>query len=106
MDTLIGSDGKNAVKGKRILLIGDSYSAEDLALQCIKLGAENIYFTSRELQGSASYMGSWPDGKVEMLIFAEVSGVKDDGTGKTIVFETGDESHHVPDVEDVSIVIF
>jgi len=106
MDTLIGrSDSNNAVEGKRILLIGDSYSAEDLALQCIKLGAEKIYFTSRRLQGSASYMGSWPDDKVEMLLFAEVAGVKDDGTGKTIMF-TSDERLPVPDVDDVSIIIF
>jgi hypothetical protein len=108
MDTLIGpsSGGKNAVEGKRILLIGDSYSAEDLALQCIKLGAEKIYFTSRHLKGTASYVGSWPDDKVEMLGFAEVSGIKDDGTGKTIMFDTLNEEHPVYDLEDVSIVIF
>jgi len=108
MDTLIGSssDGKNAIEGKRILLIGDSYSAEDLALQCIKLGAEKVYFISRRLKGIASYVGSWPDDKVEMLGFAEISGVKDDGTGKTIVFDTLNEENPVPDVEEVSIIIF
>ena len=111
MDKLVGSssaDGKNnnAVEGKRILLIGDAYSAEDLALQCIKLGAEKIYFTSRHLHGPASYMGSWPDGKVEMLAFAEVAGVKDDGTGKTIVFAALKEKYPISDVEDVSIIIF
>ena len=29
-------------KGKRVLVIGSSYSAEDIALQCLKYGAENI----------------------------------------------------------------
>ena len=111
MDKLVGSssdDGKNnnAVEGKRILLIGDAYSAEDLALQCVKLGAEKIYFTSRHLHGTASYMGSWPDDKVEMLAFAEVAGVKDDGTGKTIVFDALQKEYPVSDVEDVSIIIF
>lgn len=31
------------VRGKRVLMIGGSYSAEDLALQSIKLGAKKIY---------------------------------------------------------------
>ena len=75
MDKLVGSsslsaDGKNknAVEGKRILLIGDSYSAEDLALQCIKLGAEKLLMTSRKSVGSATYMGSWPDDKDETML--------------------------------------
>ena len=29
-------------KGKRVLVIGSSYSAEDIAVQCLKYGAENI----------------------------------------------------------------
>ena len=110
MDNLVGSslsDGKNknAVEGKRILLIGDSYSAEDLALQCIKLGAEKIYFTSRHLDGAAAYMGAWPDDKVEILAFAQVAGVKKgDETGKTTTFDALKDP--VSDVEDVSIIIF
>ena len=113
MDKLVGSssssaDGKknkNAVEGKRILLIGDSYSAEDLALQCIKLGAEKIFMTSRKGSGAAAYMGSWPHDKVEMLWYSRIAGVKEDGTGKTIVFEELEENKPVPDAEDVSIII-
>jgi len=33
--------------GKRLLLIGSSYSAEDIALQCLKYGAKNIICTWR-----------------------------------------------------------
>ena len=111
MDKLVGSsssDGKNknAVEGKRILLIGDSYSGEDLALQCIKLGAEKIFMTSRKGVGTAAYMGAWPDDKVEMLWYSQVAGVKGDGTGKTIVFDALEEDEPVPDAEDVSIIIF
>jgi cation diffusion facilitator CzcD-associated flavoprotein CzcO len=108
MDKLIASssDGKNAVEGKRILMIGYSFSAVDLALQCIKLGAEHVYVASRKLAGSAVYMGSWPEDKVKILPYAELAGVKDDGTGKTLVFDTLKDDNHVPDVEDVSIVIF
>ena len=101
MDKL--SSDSNAVKGKRILMIGDSYSAEDLALQCIKLGAEKIYITTRKSEGSASYMGSWPEDKVEFAWYSEVSGVKDDG--RTIVLDALKEDEPVEDAEDISIVI-
>jgi len=33
--------------GKRLLLVGSSYSAEDIALQCLKYGAKNIICTWR-----------------------------------------------------------
>jgi thioredoxin reductase len=104
MDKLSSDD--NAVKGKRILMIGDSFSAEDLALSCIKLGAEKIYISSRKSEGSASYMGSWPEDKVTNLFYSQVSGVKDDGIHRTIVFDALEEDGHIEDAEDVSIVIF
>ena len=56
-----------SVKDKRIVMIGDSYSAEDLALQCLKLGAERIFITSRNNCGSASNVEAWPGEKVEFL---------------------------------------
>jgi len=37
----------NEFKGKRLLLIGASYSAEDIALQCLKYGAKSIICTWR-----------------------------------------------------------
>ena len=33
--------------GKRLLLVGSSYSAEDIALQCLKYGAQSIVCTYR-----------------------------------------------------------
>jgi len=65
MDKL-GSGDENAVKGKNIIMVGDSYSSEDLALQCIKLGAGEITILSRHCNGSACDMGSWPEDKVEI----------------------------------------
>ena len=56
-----------SVKGKRILLVGGSYSAEDLALQCIKLGAEKIYITSRNDEDVIRWTRSWPSDKVDVL---------------------------------------
>ena len=39
-------DFEATVRGKRVLLVGDSYSAEDLALQSLKLGAERVFISS------------------------------------------------------------
>jgi trimethylamine monooxygenase len=35
-------------KGQRLLVIGASYSAEDIALQCFKYGAQNVVITWRK----------------------------------------------------------
>ena len=48
------NDFEANVRGKRVLFVGDSYSAEDLALQSLKLGAEQIYITSRGGYGTAT----------------------------------------------------
>lgn len=55
------------VKGKTVMMVGDSYSAEDLTLRALKLGAKKIYICSRSGQGTASETTSWPKGKVEMI---------------------------------------
>eukprot|EP00591_Stephanopyxis_turris_P012925 CAMPEP_0195524956 /NCGR_PEP_ID=MMETSP0794_2-20130614/25091_1 /TAXON_ID=515487 /ORGANISM="Stephanopyxis turris, Strain CCMP 815" /LENGTH=598 /DNA_ID=CAMNT_0040655293 /DNA_START=204 /DNA_END=2001 /DNA_ORIENTATION=+ len=52
------------VAGKRVMLIGDSNSAEDLTLRAIKHGVEHVYITSRSGLGDGAQMGSWPEGKV------------------------------------------
>jgi len=59
--------GPDVVKGKRIMMIGDSYSAEDLALQCLKIGAERIFISSRRAEGICSEVGAWPGNRVELL---------------------------------------
>lgn len=55
------------VKGKKVMLIGDSYSAEDLALRAVKLGAEHVYVTARSGEGVASETKCWPDEKVTVI---------------------------------------
>ena len=54
----------NAVSNKRIVLIGDGESAEDLALQAVKKGVKKVYVLSRSGQGICSDTGSWP-GKLD-----------------------------------------
>uniref|UniRef100_A0A7S2SGE8 Uncharacterized protein n=1 Tax=Eucampia antarctica TaxID=49252 RepID=A0A7S2SGE8_9STRA len=69
------------VSGKRVVLVGDSYSAEDLALQLIKLGVEKIYIISRRGEGAAAYIKSWPEDKVKLLEKYAVCGVTSDKAG-------------------------
>jgi len=101
----------SSVKGKRIMMIGDSYSAEDLALQCIKLGAEKIFITTRNSCGIASYMGAWPADRVEILYYQMPHGVTADGNGiickdnRTSQEQNQLEGNSVT-IEDISIVIF
>lgn len=47
-------------KGKRILIIGASLSAEDIAMQCLKYGAESIICTWRTFSMEAMWGFTWP----------------------------------------------
>jgi hypothetical protein len=53
------ADFRSSIKGKRILLVGDNYSAEDIALQAIKMGVEHVYITSARGVGYAAKT-IWP----------------------------------------------
>lgn len=70
------ADFEHDCKGKRVLLIGGNFSAEDLALMAIKVGAEKVYISTRQSDNgdgdadeSAAVLWStaWPFGKVEIL---------------------------------------
>ncbi|MGH3056354.1 MAG: SidA/IucD/PvdA family monooxygenase, partial [Gaiellaceae bacterium] len=79
MDLLLGFGGKyyhsveatenfpSDVCGKRLLLVGSSTSAEDLALRAIKHGVDHVYVCSKSGEGQACYMGSWPQAKVTKI---------------------------------------
>merc|ERR1712045_290207 len=98
-------DFRDAVEfeGKRLLVVGSSYSAEDLALQSVKYGAKSVICTYR-----TKPMGfKWPETIEERPIFTHVE--KD---GKTIHFSDGTTAevdvilfctgylHYYPWVED------
>jgi len=55
--------------GKRVLAIGGSLSAEDIALQCHKFGATSITITNRHPMGYP-----WPAGISEVPLLTHVSG--------------------------------
>ncbi|GAB0117864.1 NAD(P)-binding domain-containing protein [Acidisoma sp. 7E03] len=65
-------------KGKDLLLVGSSYSAEDIGVQCYKYGARSITFSYR-----TKPMGfDWPEGFAEVPLLTKVS-------GRTVTFKDG-----------------
>jgi thioredoxin reductase len=112
------ADFENDCKGKRVLLVGGSYSAEDLALMAIKVGAERVFVSTRqaanaEQPGDAvSWTGAWPFDKVEVL--EEQIPLRVTDNGKCIQFtevewkfpdkyepETGEVSTELRDIDTV-----
>jgi trimethylamine monooxygenase len=88
-------------KGKDILLIGSSYSAEDIGSQCFKYGARSI--TSSYRNRPMGY--DWPDNWSEVPMLSRVEGRTAyfmDGSSKdidAIILCTG-YKHHFPFMED------
>jgi trimethylamine monooxygenase len=88
-------------KGKDILLVGSSYSAEDIGTQCFKYGAKSITFSYRTRP-----MGfDWPEGFKEVPLLTNLVGKTayfKDGTSRdvdAIVLCTGYQ-HHFPFLPD------
>merc|ERR1712130_63172 len=68
-------------KGKRVLCVGGSYSAEDICLQCWKNGAKYAHVSSRKPTGFG--YPDWPDTVKDKVILKKICGSKvtfDDGT--------------------------
>ena len=107
-------DIDSSIEGKRILLVGDSYSAEDLTLQALKLNAEHVYITSANRRGVASSTSTWPGNKAESLkclptqvinngtglLCSEVE--YDDNIGDYVPVEGGESW----ELEDIAAVIY
>ena len=87
--------------GKRLLLVGASYSAEDIGTQCYKYGAKSVTFSHR-----TKPMGfEWPEGFKEVPLLTKLVGkvahFKDGSTQEVdaIVLCTG-YLHHFPFLPD------
>jgi len=115
MHSSSAGDYLSEVKGKRILMIGDAYSAEDLTLQALKLGVDRVYILSRSGNGICTETLSWPKGKVHLLEYMSIKEVIDDGRGLRLsVIGRNSTKHsdvHDPnetdiDIEDISAVIY
>ena len=94
-----GSDFDKCVKGKKILIIGDSYSAEDLTLEAIKLGCEQVDILSRSGTGIAYDCGSWPRDCVDVHYAYKPTGVTNEGRG--IVLSNGSTDKILEEVDTV-----
>eukprot|EP00978_Attheya_sp_CCMP212_P031170 scaffold116951_cov62-Attheya_sp.AAC.1 len=69
------SNLKRSIKGKRVLLIGGASSAEDTALTSVKLGADDVFISFRNLDDAVNIVRSWPLAKVWLLRRTVPSGV-------------------------------
>jgi thioredoxin reductase len=68
------------VRHKRVLMVGGSYSAEDLALQAIKLGVAQIYISCRDRDAPVTWTGAWPMDKVQILLGQAPFQITENGT--------------------------
>jgi trimethylamine monooxygenase len=91
----------NEFAGRHVLVMGSSYSAEDIALQCKKYGAGSVTITHRN-----EPMGfNWPEGIDEVPLLTKVDGHTAhfvDGTSRqidAIVLCTG-YRHHFPFIHE------
>ena len=96
-------DFRNAgdFKGKDILIVGASYSAEDIGLQCKKYGAKSVTFSYR----TAAQGFHWPTDMDERPLLTKIDGNNvqfSDDTDKdfdAIILCTG-YKHHFPFMDD------
>merc|ERR1712151_135462 len=100
------------VKAKSILLIGGSYSGEDLALMAGKCGVEKVYVSSRN-KNVTSWTAAWPYNKVQVL--EQQLPVRVSQNGRCIQFASTEcalSEDYVPEEEvqtelhDIDTVIF
>jgi trimethylamine monooxygenase len=91
----------NEFSGKRLLIVGSSYSAEDIGTQCYKYGAQSVTFSFRTRP-----MGfKWPEGFSERPLLERLIGktafFKDGSTAEidALVLCTGYQ-HHFPFLPD------
>ena len=66
--------------GKDVLVVGSSYSAEDIALQCYKFGAKSVTISFR----TAAMGFEWPENITELPLVTRIE-------GKTCFFKDGSE---------------
>lgn len=102
------------VKGKRIVMVGDGFSAEDLTLQALKLGVKDVYILSRSSMGVCTDIASWP-GNVHILYDMALTNVTQEGHGMRFseaVYNAPNGQYDyvangvITDIEDISAVIY
>eukprot|EP00588_Corethron_pennatum_P008632 CAMPEP_0194271264 /NCGR_PEP_ID=MMETSP0169-20130528/5098_1 /TAXON_ID=218684 /ORGANISM="Corethron pennatum, Strain L29A3" /LENGTH=659 /DNA_ID=CAMNT_0039013573 /DNA_START=321 /DNA_END=2300 /DNA_ORIENTATION=+ len=103
--------------GKRVVIIGDGDSSNDLAYLLIKRGVGRVFMTTRGGEGSAAEISSWPDNKVEMIWYKQLNGVSNDRFGLVFdpigfdektqsYFFDEDSEDEISTILDITAVIF
>ena len=95
----VGPIFDECARGKRILIIGDNFSAEDITFQAIKLGAETIDIISRSGVGIAYQTGSWPGDRVD--VHYQYSPVKVTKDGYGVVLSDGTKRITLDNIDTV-----
>ena len=91
------------VKGKRILLIGGGYSAEDLALQAIKVGVDRVFIAVRSSNGGdVANTSIWPYDKVDLMEGVVITGAASEDQ---VVLHHFDEDEWEADLDGPSIIL-
>ncbi|KAI2499955.1 N-dimethylaniline monooxygenase [Fragilaria crotonensis] len=83
---------RDDVRGKRVLMVGGSYSSEDLALMACKLGVDRVFIASRSDDNVYTWTGQWPDDKVECLLSCTPAKVE---CGSTIILHQTKWANHL-----------
>jgi len=99
------NDFEKNVKGKKILIIGDARSAEDLALYAIKLGVDHVYVCARSGDGEASSTGAWPSEKVTIIYGPPYKVLKGTGFKCQAVYWSEKRQRYRKDDEEAPIKI-
>lgn len=100
--------------GKRVLLIGGAYSAEDLAYQACKLGVEHVTIVSRTEDCDVVNVKEWPHNKVTVIVeqtpvnvtndnVIQLAGVKYDWEEEYIVPKP---TEVLTELKDIDTVVF
>ena len=90
------------VKGKRLMIIGDARSAEDLSLRAIKLGVEHVYVCARSRNGEVSSANAWSGDKVTIIHGPPYSVIKGNSFKcQGVYWSTKRQNYRRDDEEDV-----
>jgi Flavin-binding monooxygenase-like len=93
------------VQHKRILLIGGGLSAEDLALQAIKLKAQKVYICTRKEWADVSAMNHWPMNKVDVHHNLALCAVTENGRCLQFIEVSWSPRGYEPESDDIELEI-
>ncbi len=91
----------NEFAGKRLLMVGSSYSAEDIGTQCYKYGAKSVTFSYRTRPMGFNWPAAFSEQPLLQRVVGKTAHFKDGSTAEVdaIILCTG-YKHHFPFLPD------